>query len=108
MKAAFPTAHTPIHGIPTLASLINQMMHMCRCLQTQKTPASATINMLFLAALPDLYLYFTNKHTLQATSPSLRKLMMFQTSLRAHPTMSVKVLKQHMPMTKRLKWTSSQ
>jgi hypothetical protein len=61
MKAAFPTAPTPIHGIPTLASLVDLMMHMCRCLQTQKTPASATINMLFLAASPDLYSYFTNK-----------------------------------------------
>jgi hypothetical protein len=49
MKAAFPTAHESIHGIPTLAFLINLMMHMCRRLQTQKTPASATMNMLFLA-----------------------------------------------------------
>ncbi len=61
MKAAFPTAPTPICGIPTLVFLINLMMHMCRCLQTQKTPASVTINMLILAASPDLYLYFTNK-----------------------------------------------
>jgi hypothetical protein len=61
MKAAFPTATTPIHGIPTLVSLINLMMHMCRCLQTQKTPASATMNMLFLAASPDLQPFFTNK-----------------------------------------------
>jgi hypothetical protein len=61
MKAAFPPAPTPTHGIPSLASLINLMMHMCHCLQTQKTPASATINMLFLAASPDLYLYFTNE-----------------------------------------------
>ncbi len=61
MKAAFPTAPTPIHGIPTLPSLINLMMHMCHCSQTQKTPASATMNMLFLAASPDLYSYFTNK-----------------------------------------------
>jgi hypothetical protein len=61
MKAAFPTAHAPIHGILTLASLINLMMHMCSCSQTQKTPALATINMLFLAASPDLYSYFTNK-----------------------------------------------
>jgi hypothetical protein len=61
MKAVFPTAPTPIHGIPTLMSLINLMMHMRRCSQTQKTPVSATINMLFLAASPDQYLYFTNK-----------------------------------------------
>jgi hypothetical protein len=61
MKATFPTAPAPIHGIFTLASLINLMMHMCCCLQIQKTPASATMNMLFLAASPDLYLYFTNK-----------------------------------------------
>jgi hypothetical protein len=61
MKAAFPTAPAPIHGIPTLVSLIDLMMHMCHCLQTQKTPASATMNMMFLATLPDLYLYFTNK-----------------------------------------------
>ncbi len=64
MKAAYPTAPTPIHAILTLPSLINLMMHMCRCLQTQKAPASATMNMLFLAASPDLYSYFTNKaHT---------------------------------------------
>jgi hypothetical protein len=61
MEAAFPTAPTPIHGIPTLASLINMMMHMCHCLQTQKTPVSPTMNMLFLAASPDLYSYFPNK-----------------------------------------------
>jgi hypothetical protein len=61
MKAAFPTAPTPIHGIPTLSSLIGLMMHVCRFSQTQKTPASATINILFLAALPDLHSYFTNK-----------------------------------------------
>jgi hypothetical protein len=61
MIAAFPTAPTSIHGIPSLASLIDLMMHMCRYLQTQKTAASASMNMLFLAALPDLYSYFTNK-----------------------------------------------
>jgi hypothetical protein len=61
MEAAFPTAPTPIHGIPTLASLINMMMHMCHCFQTQKTPLSPTMNMLFLAASPDLFSYFTHK-----------------------------------------------
>jgi hypothetical protein len=30
MKAAFPTAPDPIQGIPTLASLIDLMLHMCR------------------------------------------------------------------------------
>ncbi len=69
MKAAVPTAPTPIHRIPTLPSLIDLMMHMCRCLQTQKTPASAKMNMLFLAALPDLYLYFTNKTYLSSYFP---------------------------------------
>jgi hypothetical protein len=60
MEAAFPTASEPIYGIPTLMFLIDLMMHMCRCLQTQKTPASATMIMLFLAASPDLYSYVTN------------------------------------------------
>jgi hypothetical protein len=61
MKAAFTTAPTPIHGILSLMSLFNLMMHMCHCLQTQQTPASVTMNMLFLAASPDLYSYFTGK-----------------------------------------------
>jgi hypothetical protein len=61
MKAAFPTAPAPIHGIPTLTSLINLMMHMCRYAHTKKTPASAIMNMLFLAASSDLYLYSTNE-----------------------------------------------
>ena len=58
MKAAFSAAPDPIQGIPMLASLINLMLHICRCLQTQKTPASATMNMLFCAPL---YSFFTNK-----------------------------------------------
>jgi hypothetical protein len=61
MKAAFPAAPDPIQGIPTLASLINLMLHICRCLQTQKTPASATMNMLFCAASPGLYSFFTTE-----------------------------------------------
>jgi hypothetical protein len=61
MKAAFPTASEPIHGIPTLTSLMDLMMHVCHCLQPQKTPASAIMNMLFLVASPDLFLYFTSK-----------------------------------------------
>ncbi len=73
IKAAFPSAPTPIHGIPTLASLIDLMMHMCRCLQTQKTPALATMNMLFLAASPDLYSYFTNKTYPSSYFPFLKE-----------------------------------
>jgi hypothetical protein len=61
MKAAFPAAPDPIQGIPTLASLIDLMLHICRCSQTQKTPASATMNMLFCAASPGLYSFFTTE-----------------------------------------------
>ena len=61
MKAAFPAAPDPIQGIPMLTSLIDLMLHICRCSQTQKTPASATMNMLFCAASPDLYSFFMNK-----------------------------------------------
>jgi len=60
MKAAFPAAPDPIQGIPTLVSLIDLMLHICRCSQTQKTPASATMNMLFCATSPGLYSFFTN------------------------------------------------
>ena len=61
MKLAFPSAPDPIQGIPTLAPLINLTPHICWCLQTHKTPASATMNMLFCAASPGLYSFFTNK-----------------------------------------------
>jgi hypothetical protein len=61
MKAAFPAAPDPIQGIIKLASLINLMLHMCCCSQTQKTPASDKINMLFCAASPGLYSFFTTK-----------------------------------------------
>jgi hypothetical protein len=61
MKAAFPAAPDPIHGIPTLASLIDLMLHICRCSQTQKTPASATMIMLLCAASQGLYSFFTTE-----------------------------------------------
>jgi hypothetical protein len=61
MKTAFPAAPDLIQGIPKLASLINLMLHMCRCSQTQKTPASDKMNMLFCAASPGLYSFFTTK-----------------------------------------------
>jgi hypothetical protein len=61
MKAAFPAAPDPIQGIPTLVSLIDLMLHICQCLQTQKTLASARMNMLFCAASPGLYSFFTTE-----------------------------------------------
>jgi hypothetical protein len=60
-KATFPAAPDPIQGILTLVSLINLMLHICRCLQTQKTPASATMNMMFCATSLGLYSIFTNE-----------------------------------------------
>ena len=61
MQAAFPAAPNLIQGIPTLASLIDLMLYICRCSQTQKTPASAKMNMLFCAVSPGLYSFFTNE-----------------------------------------------
>jgi hypothetical protein len=58
MKSAFPAAPDPIQGIPILVSLMDLMLHICHCSQTQKTPVSATMNMLFCAASPDLYSFF--------------------------------------------------
>jgi hypothetical protein len=63
MKAAFPTAPEPVQGIPTIQSLIviELMLHMCRCAQIHKTPVSKDMNMLFCAAAPDLYAFFTKE-----------------------------------------------
>ncbi len=61
MKAAFRAAPDPIQGIPKLASLIDLMLHICCCLQTQKTPTSDKMNMLFCAASPGLYSFFTTE-----------------------------------------------
>jgi hypothetical protein len=61
MKAAFAAAPELTQGILTLASPINLMLLMCRCSQTQKTPASATTNMLFCAASPDFCSLFASK-----------------------------------------------
>jgi hypothetical protein len=61
MKTAFPTAPKPVQGIPTLQSLIELMLHRCWCAQTHKTPASNDMNMLFCAAAPDLYAFFTEE-----------------------------------------------
>jgi hypothetical protein len=61
MKAAFPTAPEPVQGIPTLQSLIELMLHMWQCTQTHKTPALKDMNMLFCAAGPDFYAFFTRE-----------------------------------------------
>ncbi len=61
IKAAFPRAPEPVQGIPMLQSLIELMLHMCRCAQTHKTPASKDMNMLFCAAALDLYAFFTKE-----------------------------------------------
>jgi hypothetical protein len=61
MKAAFLAAPEPIHVILTLASLIDLMLYMCCCSQTQKTPASTTMNMLFCTVSPCPYSFFTNE-----------------------------------------------
>jgi hypothetical protein len=59
MKTAFSTAPEPLQGIRMLQSLIELMLHMCWCTQTHKMPASKDMNMLFCAAAPDLYAFFT-------------------------------------------------
>jgi hypothetical protein len=69
MKTAFPTAPEPVQGIPMLQSLIELMLHMCRCTQTHKTPASKDMNMLFCAAAPDLYAFFMNEAYLKEFFP---------------------------------------
>jgi hypothetical protein len=61
MKTAFPLAPEPVQGITTLLSLIELMLHMCWCAQTHKTLASKDMNMLFCAAAPDLYAFFTKE-----------------------------------------------
>ena len=60
MKAAFPAAPDLIQGIPTLTSLVDLMLHIFCCSQTQNKPASTTMNMLFCAASPALYSFFMN------------------------------------------------
>jgi hypothetical protein len=55
MKTEFPQAPEPNQGIPTLQSLIELFFHFCRCMQMQRSPAFATMNLLFCAAPPDMY-----------------------------------------------------
>ncbi len=59
MKVGFPLALEPIQGIPTLQSLIELLSQPCCCTQMQRSPASATMNLLFCAAPPDVYAFLT-------------------------------------------------
>ena len=59
MKGAFPDGPSPIEGIPSLETLIELIFHMCRCAQTHRSPASATMNLLFCACPRSIYPFFT-------------------------------------------------
>jgi hypothetical protein len=59
MKTGFPQDLEPIQGNPTLQSLIELLFHLCHCMQMQRSPASATMNLLFCAAPPDVYAFLT-------------------------------------------------
>jgi hypothetical protein len=57
MKMGFSQSPEPIQGIPTLQSWIEHLFHLCRCTQMQRSPASATMDLLFCAAPPDVYAF---------------------------------------------------
>jgi hypothetical protein len=59
MKMGYPQALEPIQGIQTLQSLIKLLFHLCCCMQMQRSPASASMNLLFCAAPPDVYAFLT-------------------------------------------------
>jgi hypothetical protein len=69
MKGGFPPAPEPIHGIPTLTSLIDLLFHLCRCAQTHRSPASAKMNLLFCAAPRDVYAFLTTEAYPDAFAP---------------------------------------
>jgi hypothetical protein len=71
MKAGFPPAPKWIQGIPTLQSLIELLFHLCCHAQTQRSPASATMNQLFYTAPPDMYAFLTAKAYPAAFAPFL-------------------------------------
>jgi hypothetical protein len=59
MKTGFPQAPEPIQGIPTLQSLIELLFHLCCCMQAQRSPVPATMNLLFCTAPPYVYAFLT-------------------------------------------------
>ncbi len=105
MKASFPASPDPIQRIPTPASIIDMMLYICCCLQTQKTPASTKMNMLFCATLPGLSSRTT--HTLQNIFRSQTKSIQSQISQHATQTMSARHYTLPTPVTKKQEQTSS-
>ena len=71
MKAGFPPLPELIQGIPTLQSLIELLFHLCRCAQTQRSPASATMNLLICAAPCNVYAFLTTEAYPNAFAPFL-------------------------------------
>ncbi len=61
MKAGFPPSPEPIQGITMLQSLIELLFHLCRGAQTQRFPASATMNLLFCAAPCNVYAFLSSE-----------------------------------------------
>ncbi len=60
-ESCLPAAPESINRIPTLTSINNLMLYICWCSQTQKTPASTTMNVLFYALSPGLYSLFMSR-----------------------------------------------
>jgi hypothetical protein len=52
-----------------LQSLIEPLFHLCCCAQTQRSPASATMNLLFCAAPCDVYAFLSSEAYLDAFAP---------------------------------------
>jgi hypothetical protein len=52
-----------------LQSLIELLFHLCHCAQTQRSPTFATTNLLFCAALHDVYAFLTTKAYPNAFAP---------------------------------------
>ncbi len=69
MKAGFPPSPKPILGIPMLQSLIELLFYLCHCAQTQRLPASVTMNLLFCIAPRDVYAFLTTKAYPDAFAP---------------------------------------
>ncbi len=69
MKAAFPPLPKPIQEIPMLQSLIELLFHLCCCAQTQRSLASARMNLLFCAAPCDVYAFLTAEAYPNAFAP---------------------------------------